>query len=91
MNSEESAELSCVMKWYEEKCRLLFGAEKFNYVAAMMRDNFVHFHAFPRYSKPVSRYGIEWKDDRWPRLLQFGPSVCEPKYYQLIKEDLKEN
>lgn len=91
MNSEESAELSCVMKWYEEKCRLLFGAEKFNYVAAMMRDNFVHFHAFPRYSKPVSRYGIEWKDDRWPRLLQFGPSVCEPTYYQLIKEDLKEN
>lgn len=91
MKPEESKELSVAMKWYEDRCRFLYGADKFNYVAAMMRDDFVHFHAFPRYSKPVSRYGIEWRDERWPRLIQFGPSVCEPQYYQYIKDDLAGN
>lgn len=90
MREEEGAELSKAMKWYEDRCRILFGAEKFNYVAAMMRDNFVHFHAFPRYSKPISRYGFEWNDERWPGLVRFGPSVCEPEYYQKIKNELKE-
>lgn len=88
MKSEEGAELSVVMEWYEDKCRSLYGADKFNYVAAMMKDNFVHFHAFPRYSKPVTRYGIEWIDERWPGLIKFGPSICEPEFYQYIKNDL---
>ncbi len=87
---EETAGLSEAMKWYENRCRLLYKADKFNYVAAMMRDNFVHFHAFPRYAKPVTRFGIEWVDERWPRLIQFGPSICDEKYYQLIKDDLKD-
>lgn len=90
MNYEEGAELSQVMKWYENRCRSLYGAEKFNYIAAMMRDNFVHFHAFPRYSKPVKRFGLEWVDERWPGLVRFGPSVCDSKYYELIKNDLSE-
>lgn len=90
MRPEEAAELSIAMKWYEDKCRKLFGAVKFNYIAAMMRDDFVHFHAFPRYSSPVSRYGIEWNDDKWPGLVKFGPSVCTPEYYEMIKNDLKD-
>ena len=88
MNEEEGAELSIVMNWYENKCRDLYGAEKFNYVAAMMRDNFVHFHAFPRYSKDVERFEVTWKDEFWPGLVKFGPSICDEKYYQMIKDDL---
>lgn len=88
MTMDESAEISSVLKWYEEKCRNVFGAEKFNYIAAMMRDNFVHFHAFPRYPNMVTRYGINWKDERWPRVIQFGESQCDASVYQMIIDDL---
>lgn len=64
---EEFAEFPKVVEWYEAKCRSLFGAEKFNYLAAMMKDNFVHFHAFPRYSKDIEMLGEVWKDVDWPR------------------------
>lgn len=44
---------------YGEVCRdvegwlsSIFGAEKFNYVALMMKDPEVHFHVIPRYSAP---------------------------------------
>ena len=90
MSHEESAELHVAIRWYEEKCRKLYGADKFNYVVAMMRDNFAHFHAFPRYSKQVSRHGIEWIDDRWPRVIQFTPSKCTTEINALIVEELKE-
>lgn len=90
MKSDESAELATVMKWYERRCKDLFGAEKFNYVAAMMRDNFVHFHAFPRYSKPVYYFGREWIDESWPRVIKFGPSSCSEEYCKYIRETMKE-
>lgn len=71
MSTEESAEFAEVLAWYEKKCVKLFGAIKFNYVVAMMKDNFVHYHAFPRYSEKKVWGGFEWKDLDWPRLVQF--------------------
>lgn len=65
--AEEFAELPEVIAWYEGKCRELFGAEKFNYLAAMMKDNFVHYHAFPRYSGEKEMFGVVWQDTDWPR------------------------
>lgn len=64
---EEMAEFPSVINWYEKNCGSLFKAEKFNYFAAMMKDNFVHFHAFPRYSKEVYEFDTIWKDDFWPK------------------------
>lgn len=66
-SGKELAEFPAVIKWYESKCKEGFNSEKFNYLAAMMKDNFVHFHAFPRYSKPITFAGIEWNDEDWPR------------------------
>ena len=91
MTESESKELSSVLKWYEEKCRIVFGAIKFNYIAAMMRDNFVHFHAFPRYNDTVKKYGIEWKDEKWPRVIQFGESQCDSTIYAMIIKDLSDS
>lgn len=88
MTEHESEELSKVLRWYENKCKSVFGAIKFNYIAAMMRDNFVHFHTFPRYNKTVEKYGIEWKDERWPRVIQFGESQCDSTVFQSIMNDL---
>ncbi len=66
-SGEEFLEFPQVVAWYENKCKQLFGAEKFNYLAAMMKDNFVHFHAFPRYSQEITMFGEVWKDLDWPR------------------------
>ena len=88
MTYAESAELRTVLKWYEEKCKILYGAEKFNYIAAMMRDNFVHFHAFPRYSKSVERYGLVWNDERWPRVIQFAQKEVSQEVLKKIISDM---
>lgn len=62
MLPEESAEFPLVVKWYEELCKEKFGAIKFNYMIMMMKDPFVHYHAFPRYDKEINLFGIDWKD-----------------------------
>ena len=41
----------------------------------MMKDNFVHFHAFPRYSKEIEMFGEVWTDVDWPRPVTPGGVV----------------
>lgn len=89
MNSEEAAEFPIVIEWYEQLIRELYGAEKFNYVIAMMKDNFVHYHAFPRYSKTVSRYGIEWVDVAWPKVIEFLNIQLQDNILEEIKIDMR--
>lgn len=62
MLPEEGAEFPKVIKWYENLCKEKFGAVKFNYMIMMMKDPFVHYHAFPRYDKKVNLFDIEWED-----------------------------
>jgi diadenosine tetraphosphate (Ap4A) HIT family hydrolase len=71
MTEEEAAEFPKVIAWFEKLNTDLFGAEKFNYIAAMMKDPFVHYHAFPRYSATVAKFGVEWKDSCWPKVIEF--------------------
>lgn len=75
MLPEEAAEFPEVIKWYEDTCSRKFGAIKFNYIIMMMKDNFVHYHAFPRYDKEISMFGIEWKDEDWPGALNFKEGI----------------
>lgn len=63
---EEIKEFPIIIKWYEEVCIKKFGAIKFNYMVLMMKDNFVHYHAFPRYDKNLDLFGIEWIDKDYP-------------------------
>lgn len=62
MLPEEGAEFPKVIEWYEKLCQEKLGAIKFNYIAMMMHDPFVHYHAFPRYDKKVNLFNIEWED-----------------------------
>lgn len=62
MLPEEGAEFPKVIQWYEQLCKEKFGAIKFNYMIMMMHDPFVHYHAFPRYDKKISLFGMEWED-----------------------------
>lgn len=71
LNVDELAELAKVAQWFETTLTEKLGAEKFNYIAAMMKDPYFHFHAIPRYSQPVSVAGIEWPDEDWPAVATF--------------------
>lgn len=67
LRDKEAKELPRVVKWYENAAAELFKAERFNYIAAMMKDLFVHFHALPRYSGERTFAGRAWKDTAWPK------------------------
>jgi diadenosine tetraphosphate (Ap4A) HIT family hydrolase len=68
LSSSEASELPQVAKWFEESATRLFSAEKFNYIAAMMKDPIVHFHALPRYSRERVFGGKSWTDRFWPKV-----------------------
>ena len=89
VNEVEAAELTRVFSWYESKMKILFGAEKFNYVVAMMKDNFVHYHAFPRYSIPIDKYDIQWSDHDWPKVVTFRNVSVERETLDLIISEIK--
>lgn len=90
MTEAEAKEFPKVIKWYEEKCRKCYGAEKFNYVVAMMKDNFVHYHGFPRYSFVINMYGKEWRDEDWPKVVNFRNISIEKDILDKITKDMRE-
>ena len=91
MLPEEGAEFTEVVKWYEETCAKKFGAVKFNYVIMMMKDFFVHYHAFPRYDKDINMFDMEWKDNDWPGAVNFKEGiVLEEDKLQEIKKFMQE-
>lgn len=81
------AEFPKVCSWFEEKCKDLYGAEKFNYLAMMMKDHFVHFHAIPRYSKNIDKYGIIWNDEEWPRAITLKDVQNSDEVIEQMKKD----
>lgn len=89
VNEDEATELMSVFSWYEARMRTLFGAEKFNYVVAMMKDNFVHYHAFPRYSAPVDKYGIQWIDHDWPKVVAFKNVTIDREILNQIISEIR--
>ena len=66
LSSEAWAEFAIVSKDVEQWTKEAFSAEKFNYLALMMKEPEVHFHFVPRYSQPVAINGIEFVDSDWP-------------------------
>jgi diadenosine tetraphosphate (Ap4A) HIT family hydrolase len=67
---DEAADLPAAVSQFEQRTRDLFAAERFNYLVAMMKDPYVHLHAFPRYSSTRMFAGHEYRDDAWPRAIE---------------------
>ena len=84
---EEMAEFPQICAWFEEKCKKIYGAEKFNYLAMMMKDHFVHFHALPRYSTVVDRYDMQWVDEDWPKGAILRDIKTDDDILRQMKED----
>ena len=92
MLPEEGAEFAEVVKWYEKTCREKFGASKFNYMIMMMKDPFVHYHAFPRYEGNVNMFGVDWEDDfsGTYTLINFGkPPISSDELLFMIRDYMK--
>lgn len=90
LTPEEAAEFPEVIKWYENVCINKFGALKFNYIMMMMKDSFVHYHAFPRYENPVHILNSKWEDADWPLAIDFkSGEILEEKKLIQIKEYMK--
>jgi diadenosine tetraphosphate (Ap4A) HIT family hydrolase len=68
----EAADLAQAVRWFETRVRAAFGADKFNYLALMMVDAQVHFHALPRYGSDRAHGGLIWRDEGWPKAPQIG-------------------
>jgi diadenosine tetraphosphate (Ap4A) HIT family hydrolase len=71
LTSAEATELPEVAAWWESEASDLWKADRFNYIAAMMKDHFVHFHAIPRYETAREFQGQEFVDQDWPGLIEF--------------------
>ena len=91
LTADEMAEFPCICKWYEDKVKRLYGCDKFNYVAMMMKEEFVHFHVIPRYSKPVEKYGLTWVDEDWPKGTKLNKIEIPNDVKKQIINDLKNN
>ncbi|MEA3075689.1 MAG: hypothetical protein QOF60_597 [Actinomycetota bacterium] len=87
--AEELAELAAVAGWFEEAVIEAFGAERFNYIAAMMKDPWFHFHAIPRYSGPREFEGREWIDQDWPAVATFRDVQTSEVELFLVTERLR--
>jgi diadenosine tetraphosphate (Ap4A) HIT family hydrolase len=61
-----ASELPEVCAKIENMVRRLWPAEKFNYLALMMVDPYVHFHVIPRYASAVNYDEIRIADPGWP-------------------------
>lgn len=88
VSNEEMAEFSEVCKWFEYKTKSLYGAEKWNYCAMMMKDEFVHFHAIPRYSKNIKAYDKIWVDNDWPKGTTLSKIDVDTETLMQIKNDM---
>lgn len=71
LRSGEAADFIKACRWWEARATQLWAPDRFNYVAAMMKDPFVHFHAIPRYEESRTLNGIQFDDDSWPGLISF--------------------
>ena len=90
VSNEEMSELPQVCKWFEEKTKELYGAVKWNYLAMMMKDEFVHFHAIPRYENEVEIYNKKWVDEDYPSGTKMNKIDVEYDVLMEIKENMAE-
>jgi diadenosine tetraphosphate (Ap4A) HIT family hydrolase len=89
VSPEEAAGFVEAVKWFEGRTGELFAPDRFNYVAAMMKDRFVHFHAFPRYEAPRVWNDKTWVDEAWPAVIAFNDVETSDDDLRLLRAALR--
>ncbi|HSX41606.1 MAG TPA: HIT family protein [Candidatus Saccharimonadales bacterium] len=89
LSAEEWAEFAEVSAFSEHITAKVFGAEKYNYAAFMMKDPNPHFHFVPRYSRPVEVAGAKMTDIDWPLKTQMQVAEISDETFDAIMSELK--
>lgn len=89
LDSATWMEFDEVTRYIEDLLQRTFGAEKFNYLALMMKDPNVHFHFIPRYSSPVKINDKEYIDPDWPLKTEFKSMTISKEEFEIIRAKLK--
>lgn len=90
LDADSGATLGAAFGEAERLARRLFGAVRVNFVALMMKDPIIHFHALPRYDTDVQRYGRTWEDSDWPGPPTFGPAPTDDETLLALVTDLRD-
>jgi diadenosine tetraphosphate (Ap4A) HIT family hydrolase len=90
ISSEQWGEFAIVASDAEKITTKLFGAEKFNYLALMMKDPNVHFHFVPRYSTNVVFHGQTFTDKDWPLKTELTPINVSEVVLDALQDKLKQ-
>ena len=90
ISSDAWGEFGVITKEVEGWLTKAFGAEKFNYLALMMKDPEVHFHVIPRYSKPVKIGDNEYTDADWPLKTELNSLAISDNDTDEIKKRLQD-
>lgn len=88
ISAQAWSEFSKVSKEMETLLHMVFKAEKFNYLALMMKDPNVHFHFIPRYSQPVEIAGSKLVDSDWPSKTEMRNANVSNSVLEEIKTKL---
>lgn len=88
LTKDEWAEFAQVSSYCEELLTKTFNAEKFNYLALMMKDPNVHFHFIPRYSKAVVLNNKEFPDVDYPLKTELNTIELTQEEFATIKQKL---
>lgn len=86
ITADEAADLIQIFALLEDLSTTTLGAEKINIVAAMMKDPFVHFHFFPRYSQPKNALEHKWIDEDWPRAITLRDVDTPPEVLIALRD-----
>lgn len=90
LTKEEAGEFPEAASWFEERVGQLWKPDRYNYIAAMMNDPFVHFHAIPRYETPREFNGQTYRDHSWPGLIEFVDVDTPPRHLSAICATMNE-
>lgn len=91
LTDAELIEFRSVTEEWEGVVSEIFVPDKYNYIAAMMKDPFVHFHAIPRYRDSRTFMGTSFNDDSWPGLISFDQKEQTPTELLLGVRDALQN
>ncbi len=76
VTAAEMAQLAEIHSKLENAVKNVFNHNIMNYLALMMVDHHVHYHAIPRYDGERELAGNKWVDNGWPAL----PSIQDSQH-----------
>lgn len=90
VKEDEATDLFRAIAGCQALLRSTFAPDRFNLIAAMMKDPFVHFHLIPRYSTPRTVDQVTVIDEDWPALVDFAKPAADDEVRNVVLTCLRD-